>query len=1377
MGYEELTQKYNDLSVKATQDLLWTKLTGQTQSASVLGGHPFQLLCAIARNREKGISNIDLHLLTGQDQRSLTGRVNTLQDLGLVKKYPIVEKGAWTYLNVYWKYIDVNREQTEMRMSGNRLDITNIRRIIMEKVKSAQNGIRLLHDLRVELGFTASQRMKVNFTSAVRKLARQGYLERIYVYKPEIPDKKYYCIRFLKDLPADDDYESDDEDDGDYVDGDDIDLSTNNRGADDSKLKENYSTMDVVSTTNQESSSLPSRTLFNLFFTLESQITHLIYSSKTTGAPGIEIIQKLTGSSYDRVVTQSFTLLSGSGTLSSAKLQKYTESPNGYMTIMRGVDMAARTKYYRYFWNCYFVEFTNEVKNPIWGEFMLPKDTSIPTLLSLEKKHSIALGGKVPKSFLNDMKEIDVSNSKDANKKRVSVTGKKLGRPRKNAPKPAHDSNATENQNLGSNVDTLVTEQEVSREKTMLIPPAPVENISPVIRDSSHSTASTNKRSEPLYETSRGVEPPLKKPKQSLIAMYFRNKQSPDPKTPSAESSNTLKSEQATLNKAVEDEKSNKAASDQLGEDTEMSDALPENIRTVDTESIEGPTPKNRRLEDFSASNASQAEKVADQTLSSSKQSKYQLETPVEKVEGDFIEIDTVPSLPQTRFKQESSPGPETKYELGLSTTRSISLVMMKRINQIMQLFRENNGILQGGMKLVHAVNKRFGKENSGTMDRKTVSNTVEHLIKHGEIWKTEFSYTNPKSEFVIKKSILFHKSIIRTEALVEQLKQEVIDEGRVSAPIKGLRVAEFDFKLYSIQLLEKQETRRLAREKRANEGRKSASLNKAQKRLAVTDNERRVKMKRKRTRIGRRAPDIIESRVLEREANELVNKLYKTKGNDPMLSLPLSERHIRNSKRITSAKPELRVNTRAYTKNMRQKAKIPVSDDMFFRLVIIVKMFFADGNGVIDWNRVAQYTPGYTAKQVQSYWGRIRTSFKEHKGTIRQVQMTFEKMFLQAYEDGEIPIIENIEEYDLMFLAKFWIRKHPKIFDQTGVPLLLNTIDSCKEKINFSYNEPVNEGNGFYRNVSMIKYEQQCTEHSLSIPKRQKEPEHVSEYESAKIAIKSIIATVDENYSKDTVESILNKLGKVNCAKATQELDNERLISFISKKESNPTERNFVFSDNFMSKLNHRFGTTFLFDLNKVYREIEEILNQSKGMIVSRLAEDFSMITLLDLVGYEKIDLVRVNMPQSIDTIQNSRRIDKNIYECDMVVRTSLPPGGIEANPKFVPYFEKTVRDSGIMPPVGSVPCSNIWTDITGRLSRPMFRRIVHWILQYVNSHPGATEDLIMGQIGSVINRNEFSILIDWLLKKGILNKHYEETEWEGFWTANEWYVDTGVL
>ena len=52
---------------------------------------------------------------------------------------------------------------------------------------------------------------------------------------------------------------------------------------------------------------------------------------------------------------------------------------------------------------------------------------------------------------------------------------------------------------------------------------------------------------------------------------------------------------------------------------------------------------------------------------------------------------------------------------------QSISIVLVKRVNQIQTLLRENDGVVQGGIRLVHNLNERFNKENKGDMDKKTV--------------------------------------------------------------------------------------------------------------------------------------------------------------------------------------------------------------------------------------------------------------------------------------------------------------------------------------------------------------------------------------------------------------------------------------------------------------------------------------------------------------------------------------------------------------------------------------------------------------------------------------------------------------------------------
>ncbi|KAF5102311.1 hypothetical protein D0Z00_000494 [Geotrichum galactomycetum] len=1319
------------------------------------------------------------------EQLAYNGEIlNTLQNLKLVKKYPIVEKGAWTYLNVYWKFIDSNRENTEMVTGANSYDLTNLRSTVMSVLKSAHNGIRQLCDIRAELGFAEATRMKIIFNSAIQKLSQQGYLERIYVYRPEAPERKYNCLRFLKDLPPDDDYEVEEENDtsGDFSDGEE---ATNDK-VDSNDLKD-ISTMNIVEPVSKQVSS--AMAIHNPYFPVETQIFSMIEHSGVEGIPGVDIIYKLTGGQYAKIVSRIFDLF---GSLAQNKMAKYTEKSLGYLVIIRGTDFSARVKFYRYFTNKSYVEFSNKPSLDIWGEFQTISQ-EFANLSVMEEKSIVPSSGHIPDHFKGKLEEPSKKQKTPAN------NAVKRGRPRKNPlptditpkvekrgrKKGSKNAAKTTNTNASKDVSETsgpiepvvkpvtepvaepVAEPVVESVVESVIEPVVKAVLEPVVpskaveTDSELSKVPSRKkrlRQTTLFETT---------PKKPRTRSHVSHESSAEPII--VEESSIASIPTTGQPEASEAAVSNSSTTESINEAHESSSHEP-TIDTVESNPVI-PTSDDAELRidpDILKTEAEVTQAIKEAT-------KHFIKPELDGSSSIDTTTDTTPTV--TALDNVSLKQVKKKPNLSNINNQGISIVLVKRVNQIQTLLRENDGVVQGGIRLVHNLNERFNKENKGDMDKKTVLKALDYLENIGEVWQVHFEFSNPKTGFVSHKTLLFHHSVPKDPEFIEAKKKEVFNEVKKLPSAPQLKVAKLDFKFYTEKLAKLENDRaefkkRKRRERDAQKAKSAQRLGEKDKELRRRKSVRKPKeippfireVKRRKPRKSTDSPAVTTE--LEKDFSTTPGDKRRPKGDDPLLSLPIETKHLRNSRRISQMRDENDIALKKSPKYIRKRLPLPISSDMFFRIVVISRSLSADLHNTINWTQVSNSMPGIAPDHAKSAWPSIRDSYGDST-KVDLIQKGWEKIFLQAYEDGDLPIFED-NNYDLAYLARFWARKYPRIHEQSDVPLLFDSREANERKYVFNLPENLQRDSPFFTAQSMRKCSVGLTRHSFSYD-RHNRPILQSELTKVKIGLKSIIATTDENYNKERAKDVLEKLGKETCAAATKEMDVEKAIVYVPTAidENSISERNFLFSEKFMSSLKNRFRPHLLFDMNLFYNELLSTLNESKGYILSRMTQTTSVISVLDLLCYEKVDLVRVNAEKSAFT-HNSRKIDKNIWECDIVVRTPLRY--VDAPERH--QIKKLERVNASMIPLDE-PASTIWTDINGQLSKPIFRRLVQWVLTTIEARPGINFYELHYKIQLVLSQMEMEQLLEWLIQLECLRKD-ENTD--GYWVMPEWYVNVTI-
>ena len=203
--YEDITQYEESLQIGITDDRLWFTLTGHTKKEASVVGFAFDLLLEVAASKEKGINTMELARNTGQDPRSVTGRIKKFAHL--VTTTQLVFKGHLV------KLLRLNRFVTE-KPKKPYINIKQHLSDIVSTVKNSKNGVRQVIDLKREMGFDKEKRLSKAFTSAITWLDQQQYLKKVIVVSPTNPAIKIRCVQFLQDyIPEDmvgnEDFEND----------------------------------------------------------------------------------------------------------------------------------------------------------------------------------------------------------------------------------------------------------------------------------------------------------------------------------------------------------------------------------------------------------------------------------------------------------------------------------------------------------------------------------------------------------------------------------------------------------------------------------------------------------------------------------------------------------------------------------------------------------------------------------------------------------------------------------------------------------------------------------------------------------------------------------------------------------------------------------------------------------------------------------------------------------------------------------------------------------------------------------------------------------------------------------------------------------------
>ncbi|KAA8897097.1 hypothetical protein TRICI_006773 [Trichomonascus ciferrii] len=885
-GISELEAQFgqDQLRIFASEEEQWIRLTGNTKVGNPIGHHPFKLLCAVSRSRSRGLTTVELAKETGQDPRSLFGRITLLMEYGLLQRFPVVHAGMSTHLMVFKKFIQNNREASNPRGRVG-IDMNQLRKAIVDGVKNARNGLRQHDDLKMELGFDKNRRSQVIFAATIRDLESQGYVQRVMVRRTGYENEKFRCIKFLKDLTELDQVDSCDEEEDemfDEADEGEKEEPSGNAGSTESPEPqpqatsndgdgEMLDTSDLIKIDEDNNNTAHKHITFNQFYPLESQIYTVTSQGGEYGVPAMDLCRKIVGATYGRIFSRLLDCLVDKppGKGGSNKKVKPGQPPHlEYLNIIRGIDFSARMKFYRYFTQVAYCAYVSKEPSEVWGSFKIADlKGSSRTFSALESSHKKKLpglvdvyeeNGKLVPLFHGEKSKVSgdstiktpkVTKPKPASSTATpsaTGTGKKRGRPRKRPydengkpikkPRKSKKSDVLETPDhsvydtslLSNNgatsallphndpsllnvdstisdipVDTSLTDRMVadslmvdsSPSHSQLPPPPPPPHQAPAAGSSAVNAVHIDGGDSPMLENPPSSSTPLQQPPQPLSIPEQDNEQTKADE-PTLVHFNTMPEPEPAPDAEAEAES---AQADEQG-DVQMLG--------------ETPTPGERSKE------------------------------PIYR------------SFPTDGLERKPR-APKKKKNFSFRT--DMWFANDKRQSRILEILKEGNGVIEGGMALVKKFSEKYPEASQ--IDRKTIDRNVESLVVAGKCRQVFVCVPNSRG-VPITKYIVIDVDIDPNSQQVEDAKQKVIQfvKKKPAPPPNGysiIAVEDNDFTYY----YDKEKNNKPSRKSSRAAFKKTGAMS----RLAKTDIERNKKRDEKEAREEQRRKEKEEKRQKRR--------------------------------------------------------------------------------------------------------------------------------------------------------------------------------------------------------------------------------------------------------------------------------------------------------------------------------------------------------------------------------------------------------------------------------------------------------------------------------------------------------------------------------
>lgn len=351
-------ENISDYKIKVTDDYQSLYLTGVLKKDNILGKMPYDLLRIIAKHKEKGINSIDLINEAKQDNRSLTARLQTLEDNLYIQKHAVISNRSSTNHMFHFRFIQQENDNDAIKSknldSHERLELVLA---LIQIMREDETKIRLTRDLYEEIVQIHPNMKARYFSSAVRFLVEREYLQLVKV-RDGNSKKQFPALRVAKELP-----------------------SVNNRNELREQIKMQKNDDDEINSVLADDfeNSKYEQPMFNRFFPIVTQIYNLI--EKNPGVTASVIASKLTGAYHAKQINTHL-----------ESITTVHPIPQNERAVIGHLNYSGKERYYRF-----TIQHLLNRRDPAYRSMVPEKETVTPLSCSSTLfEESIKYGAVAP---------------------------------------------------------------------------------------------------------------------------------------------------------------------------------------------------------------------------------------------------------------------------------------------------------------------------------------------------------------------------------------------------------------------------------------------------------------------------------------------------------------------------------------------------------------------------------------------------------------------------------------------------------------------------------------------------------------------------------------------------------------------------------------------------------------------------------------------------------------------------------------------------------------------------------------------------------------------------------------------------------------------
>lgn len=459
-----------------------------------------------------------------------------------------------------------------------------------------------------------------------------------------------------------------------------------------------------------------------------------------------------------------------------------------------------------------------------------------------------------------------------------------------------------------------------------------------------------------------------------------------------------------------------------------------------------------------------------------------------------------------------------------------------------------------------------------------------------------------------------------------------------------------------------------------------------------------------------------------------------------------------------------------------------PEDDQRLFMTIAVVRTLTGglcqNSQYSINWGLVHQCLHyKFDARACRQRWSTIRS---KHKATVDKLQNEFRKIFIEAYESGELPPMDLDEPAAIDWAALVdWAEEHIEAEDTDTL-----TFPGHREGFDqiFDVRPPRDvyevDRDDFYDKLNTVsKRDEMANSYGLVAPLPDaKDMRSEDPLELTRSWVRANVMTAPDRYDHEAAHSQLSKLGDDFVTVAVEELLGQKIIRVENKGRAQPG-RNYTMTDVLASSLRRPWDVTTFQEAAEYKLYLDTEFQSSGKIVVDPLAKNSHMLALMNMVSNGRAKIVPMLPPIDHDVDAPWPKLSKwgftdGNYKTVHMDKSRLD-FGLELHPTDRYVYGNPLGELAI--PL-SRQCKEeqlarlpMWVDVNGEFMDGWWEAALVSIMYLLCMRPGVTAEGIEKSHKGTIRAWEISLMLEWAEKVGVARKMDHAVE--PGWTTAEWF------